>query len=100
MKLPMANHLNGLRRMGLDQEQCESTNTCAAYRVAEWTGVKAQKSKDVRYGLIGTGRFRDSVKAVAAILLSSIFKDSTLLGYTHYRTKRNQTVTLHSIPEM
>jgi NACalpha-BTF3-like transcription factor len=46
MALPMANHLNSLRRMGLDREQCEGV-TRVATRVAKWIGVDTKEWKQV-----------------------------------------------------
>jgi hypothetical protein len=42
LALPLANHLNGLRRMGLDKKQCEGI-TRVATRVAKWIGVDTKE---------------------------------------------------------
>lgn len=53
-KLPMVNHLNGLRGMGLDLEYCESVIRIA-YNAAEWMGVNAQRWKNIG-GVVGWGK--------------------------------------------
>jgi len=46
LALPMVNHLTGLRRLGLDKEQCFGI-TRVAERVAEWAGVSTNQWKSI-----------------------------------------------------